>query len=177
MSADPAGDFGVALLPLSVSPASYIEYATIVKPDGLAGFVFDYYSNGDFKFAGVNSVDNTVVIGHFKGGAWTIDASVVKTIKTGKSYELGIAMVGTKVSVSLGGQLVTSQTYNSLLNDGALGLLTRGGNSFFDSLTVWGDDQDFEIFGETAGTNLTHLLAGIFNPTFTVTWVVDEEEA
>jgi len=72
---------------------------------------------------------------------------------------------------------VSSHTYNSLLNDGHLGLFVRGGTSLFDSLTIWGDDQNFKIFGETAGTNLKNLLAEIYNPTFTVTWIVDEDEA
>jgi hypothetical protein len=86
-------------------------------------------------------------------------------------------MLGTKVTLTLGGQNVVTYNYNGLLNDGAVGLLAKGGSSLFDSMTIWGDDQNFRILGETAGDNLTSMLADLYNnPTFTVTWLVDEEE-
>jgi hypothetical protein len=183
MHAEMADGYAVALLPLTVSPASFVEFSTIVKPDGLAGFVFDYYNEGDFKFAGINSTDNTVVIGHYKDGEMTIDTSVDKTIKAGSSYELGISMVGTKVSLTLDGQTVATHLFNALLNDGDVGLMARDGSSLFDSMTIWGDDLDFEIFGHTAeeaealGFNLTDIAGLTYqNPTFNIIWVVDEEE-
>jgi hypothetical protein len=177
----PAHGIAVALLPLNVSPASYLDYATIVTPEGMAGFVFDYYNNNDFKFAGINSTDNTVVIGHFQNETWTIDKSVSRTINADTSYELGISLAGTKVSISLDGSTVTSHTYNALINDGDIGLLARDGNSLFDTMTIWGDDQDFEIYGYTAseaealGFDLAQI-ANLYDPTFDITWIVDEEE-
>jgi Ca2+-binding RTX toxin-like protein len=181
MSVDPGTDFGIALLPLSVSPASFVEYSTTVKPDGLAGFVFDYYSETDFKFAGVNSSDGTVQVGHYKNGIWTIDASADKSIRDGKTYEIGVAVVGTKVSLNLDGQTVINHTYNALLNDGAQGLLVKDGTSLFDLLTIWGDDQDYKIFDYTAaeagalGFDISKI-AGLYDPTFTITWIVDDSE-
>jgi hypothetical protein len=181
MLADGSGDIAVALLPLNVSPASYLDYAATVKPNGMAGFVFDYYNDNDFKFAAVNSADNTVAIGHFQNKTWTVDTSVSRTINADTSYELGISLAGTKVSITLDGQTVTSHTYNALINDGAVGLLAKDGVSLFDTMTVWGDDLDFEIFDHTAseaealGFNLAEI-ANLYNPTFEIIWIVDEEE-
>jgi len=160
---------------------SPIEGLKLKPAHHLAGFVFDYYNDNDFKFAAVNSADNTVAIGHFQNKTWTVDTSVSRTINADTSYELGISLAGTKVSITLDGQTVTSHTYNALINDGAVGLLAKDGVSLFDTMTVWGDDQDYEIYEHTAteaealGFNLAEI-ANLYNPTFEITWIVDEEE-
>ena len=48
-------------------------------------------------------------------------------------------------------------------------------------MTIWGDDQDYAIYGHTVteaealGFNLADI-AGLYDPTFTITWIVDEDE-
>ena len=85
-------------------------------------------------------------------------------------------MVGTKISLELGGQTVASYICNFLRNDGQLGRLVQGDTSLFDSLTLWGDDQDGEIFSEIGGSDLANLLAQAYNHTYAINWIVDEEE-
>jgi len=67
------------------------------------GLVFDYYSATDYKFAAIVAGSNKVVIGHVTATGTIIDASVAKTIAAGTTYQLGISLSGSTVSVTLNG--------------------------------------------------------------------------
>ena len=54
----------ISLFDLDVEPNSYLELEAAVNPDTLGGVVFDYYSDGTYKFAGVLADTDQVVIGH-----------------------------------------------------------------------------------------------------------------
>ena len=72
-----------------------------------------------------------------------IDASADWNIKSGKAYTLGISMLGSSVSVTLDGSAVVGHVFNSLLNDGEIGLFSEGGTTTFDDAQAQGDDPAF----------------------------------
>src|SRR5207244_3221498 len=62
---------------------SYFEMQALinaVKPTGGAAanayLIFDWQSNADFKFAGINVFTNKIEIGHHTDSGWVVDANV-----------------------------------------------------------------------------------------------------
>jgi hypothetical protein len=84
-----------------------------------------------------------VVIGHHTSKGWFIDTSAEQAIEPGTGYKLGISMLGTSVSVTLDGEAVLGHVFNSLLNDGYIGLLSKDGVSNFDDVVAQGDDPAY----------------------------------
>lgn len=137
-------DIGTALQVNSI-----LEIETTVNTNDVAGIVFDYYDQDDFKFAYISAIDNALVIGHCKSGKWVIDASMDILIKAGKDYDLALSLNGTTLSVSVKSagakhwQAVMGYIFNGVTVDGAFGLLAKAGAASFDTLTVKTDDPVF----------------------------------
>ena len=122
--------------------ASVLEATLDFSSDSLAGFLFDAYSPTDFKFAGLDVVDGfvSVVIGHHTNGSGlVIDASFATSLPAGSDHELGIVLKGTTVSLTLDGAPVLGHIFNSLVVDGAFGVMSFGSSSF-DSVNFKTDD-------------------------------------
>jgi len=84
-----------------------------------------------------------VVVGHHtSGGGLVYDATVVAGISTGTDYRLGVSLKGTTVALTLDGGQVLGYVFNSLVVDGAFGVLSTGASSF-DEVTVQTDDPAF----------------------------------
>ena len=125
--------------------ASVLEATLDFSSDSLAGFLFDAYSPTDFKFAGLDVVDGfvSVVIGHHTNGSGlVIDASFATSLPAGSDHELGIVLKGTTVSLTLDGAPVLGHIFNSLVVDGAFGVMSFGSSSF-DSVNFKTDDPAF----------------------------------
>jgi Ca2+-binding RTX toxin-like protein len=145
------GATGMSLLDLGpdhLNVASYLELSSTVNATGRAGFVFDRYADGTFKFVAIDAPADKVIIGHYttKGG-WVSDAVVSKTIDVGTNYLLGVALKGTTVSVTLNGQTVLGYAFNAATVDGNFGLLATGGTASFDVVRVKTNDAAFAAGG------------------------------
>ncbi|HEX2136568.1 MAG TPA: hypothetical protein VHG30_11795, partial [Microvirga sp.] len=140
-----SGDTALALIDLSnttnLKTASLLELSSTFRTAGRAGFVFDFYSNTDFKFAAIDVLTKQVVIGHRTTAGWTVDAVASQsTLNATTDYTLGLTVRGSAVSVTLNGQAVTGFTYNAVSVDGRFGLLTGGTGASFDSVTAKTND-------------------------------------
>ena len=75
-------------------PSYYEVVASIVAEKPIKGYksnaylIFDYQSETDFKFAGIDDATNKMVIGHFDGSEWVVDAETSLSIRFNKDYEL-----------------------------------------------------------------------------------------
>ena len=123
-----------------------LELSATLSTDGVGGFVFDRYAEGDYKFVAIDAEADAVVIGHVspKSGL-TIDASFAKTINAGKDYSLTLRLKGTSASLSLGGQAVGGFVFNAVTVDGGFGLLASRGGTSFESATVKTSDSAFYV--------------------------------
>jgi hypothetical protein len=64
-------------------------------------------------------------------------------LASGVDYTVGVTLKGSTVSVALNGQLMLSRAYNGTVTDGSFGLLSRSGQTSFDSATVKTDDARY----------------------------------
>ncbi len=151
------GDRAITTWALEVATWSLLEFEALIDTGTTGGLIFDYYDADNFKFAAIDALNDQVVIGHHTSKGWYIDASVERVIKPGTSYALGISMLGTSVNVTLDGEAVVGHVFNSLLNDGDLGLLSKDGVSNFDDVVAQGDDP---AYAEESGDALKAATLG-----------------
>jgi Ca2+-binding RTX toxin-like protein len=137
-------DLGVS----SLSVDAFLDLSGLVSTDGRAGFVFDYYSPDNFKFAAIDAPGDKVLIGHYTAkSGWVIDASASKTIKAGSDYNLGLTLKGSTISVTLDGQAVVAHAFNAVTVDGRFGLMTGSDGASFDNVVVKTSDRAFQDVG------------------------------
>ena len=134
---------------INVAAYSRLELLGTLNSDNQGGFVFDYYSNNEFKYATLDVENDEVIIGHYLNGQWNVDAVADQDLESGVDYTLMVTLFGSSATVTLDGKSIVTHTFNSLLNDGQYGVLNVGGNSHFDSYLVRGDDTAY------AGATLT----------------------
>jgi len=179
-SATPGTATGLSILdigPDNLAVSSYLELSAKVSSTGRAGFVFDRYADGSFKFALIDmsgsAVPNTqlvnaqVIIGHYtpKSG-WVNDAVVSKQLLLG-SHSLGLSLKGTTVSVTVDSQTVAGYVFNAATVDGRFGLLARSAASF-DDVRIKTDDAAFRT--TTGGAQVASAgYAGATDSTLTQT--------
>ncbi|MEJ2308986.1 MAG: hypothetical protein P8Z78_06660, partial [Gammaproteobacteria bacterium] len=143
VSGDATLDPELAIGYLDVAAYTQLEMAATLQSTADGGLVFDYYNANDFKFVSLDVANDRLIIGHMSGGKYTEDASVDISLDAGSDYELTLQLFGGAVSVLLDGQAVLSYTYNSLLNDGGFGLLSKSGVTSVDELVIKSDDPAF----------------------------------
>jgi len=146
-SVTPNGASGMSLLDLgpdNLAVSSYLELNAKVNTTGRAGFVFDRYGDGSFKFAAIDVVTDQVIIGHYTAKrGWVNDAVVSKVIDAGTDYTLGVALKGSTVSVTLNDQVVLGYAFNATTVDGNFGLIVTGSGASFDDVRVRTNDPVF----------------------------------
>ena len=131
------------LVNMRVAPASVLGMTAKFSTAGEGGFVFDYYSPEDFKFVVISADSAQLQVGHYTSRTgWVVDAQKSLDTLTG-DITLGISVADSSVSVTLDGSAALSHVYNSLLTDGAFGLLARSGEVSFDSFTIMTDDPAY----------------------------------
>jgi hypothetical protein len=138
---------GISLLDLGpdhLSASSYLSLEAKVNTAGRAGFVFDRYDDGSFKFVAIDAVADQVVIGYYtpKRG-WVSEAVAGRPIDAGVDYTLGVALKGSTVSVSLNGQAIVGHAFYATTLDGRFGLMASAGAASFDDVRVKTDDPAF----------------------------------
>jgi hypothetical protein len=146
-----------------MATTSILTLSTVVKTSGRAGFVFDRYSDTDFKFAAIDVVTKQVMIGHRTNSGWFIDAAITNTsLNATTDYTLGVSLKGSTVSVTLNGQVAVGFSFNGVAVDGRFGLFTRGASASFDSVMVKTNDPSVPqaLTAAAAATSSTSTEAG-----------------
>ena len=128
---------------INVAAFSRLELLATLDSDNQGGFVFDYYSNNEFKYVSLDVQNDEVIIGHYLNGHWSVDAVADQELASGVDYSLMVTLFGSTVTVTLDGKSVVTHSFNSLLNDGQFGVLNVDGNSHFDNFLVRGDDPAY----------------------------------
>jgi hypothetical protein len=124
----------------ALSATSFLELSGKLQTAGQGGFVFDRYDDQTYKFVLVDAPNDKVQIGHRTSKGVVIDATVSRVINTGVDYAMTLTLKGSTVSVALDGQVLLGFSYNALTVDGRFGLLSTGGATSFDTLTVKTND-------------------------------------
>ena len=128
---------------------SWLEVGAKLKTNGTAGFVFDRYSDDDFKFVAIDVVAGRILIGHHTAQTgYVIDASASRALSPSLEHTLTLTLKGSTVSVSVNGAFGASWAFNALTVDGRFGLLVRSGSASFDSVSVKTDDPWFRTAGQ-----------------------------
>jgi hypothetical protein len=123
---------------------------SVVKPTGgwkaNAYMIFDYQSEEDFKFAGLDISTNKLVMGRRDASGWTVDqqASVQGGLKYGNYYNMLLAVNGTTVTLLLNNNTVFTYTYaprvvegvSYALNYGLVGLGSDRSRGQYDNVAV-----------------------------------------
>jgi hypothetical protein len=144
----------VTLLAPSISTSALIDLSATFKISGEGGFIFDRYSDSDFKF--VTVVAGKLTVGHRTATGWVIDASYSNaSLKTGVDYTVGLTLSGLTVGVTLNGQNVLSWAFRAPVTDGGFGLISRTGTTSFDKVSFKSNDpallnQSFALTAESA---------------------------
>ncbi|MBW6493254.1 MAG: hypothetical protein K0B16_01635 [Burkholderiaceae bacterium] len=139
----------------SIQALSILGFDATLSTTGQGGFIFDRYDAENYKFVVIDAPADSIIIGHSSSKAGVvIDASVSRNIVAGRDYELSVMLKGTTVSVTLDGQAAVAFTYNAVAVDGRFGLISRGGTTSFDSVTLKTNDEAVAnlantIFAET----------------------------
>src|SRR4029453_9578543 len=91
-----------------------------------------------YKFTMLDAPNHQIVVGHVDPRrGWTIDARFsAPTVVANVDQRLKVFLKGNTVSLTLDGNAVASYSFNSLLNDGQIGLITNGGPGSYDEFTI-----------------------------------------
>jgi hypothetical protein len=139
-----------------MATTSMLDLNTLVMTAGRAGFVFDRYSDTDFKFAAIDLATKQVLIGHRTAGGWVVDAAVSNTsLSATREYLFGVSLRGSTVSVTLNGQAAVGFAFNGVAVDGRFGLFSKGASASFNWVTVRTNDPSVPTTQmSAAGTSL-----------------------
>ena len=127
MSATSSHTDAVAVYQIGDALPSYYEVrATImgVKPTGgwnaNSYIIFDYQSDTNFKFAGLDVSTNKMVMGHRDASGWVVDAqgSVKGGVKSDTWYNLLLSVNGLTATLVLDNQTLFTFTYAPTVIDG-----------------------------------------------------------
>ena len=114
----------------------------MIGDNNTAGFnrngliIFDYVDANNFKYAGAMFGVNQWRIGHVTNGVWFADANFGQTLAAKVFYDVKVEMEGMTARLFANGALKTSFTFGDALNDGRVGLGTKGAVSLFDDFEV-----------------------------------------
>ena len=107
-------------------PMSYVELEATFRAIGITGFMFDWYSNTDYKFVALDVAGQRVIVGHVVGTTRVIDRAIARVITAGADHLLNIVLKASVVTITLGGQVLASVIYNAPLADGGQGVFGLG---------------------------------------------------
>ena len=134
-------------------PTYYEMRATLRPVKPIAGYksnayvVFDYKSELDFKFAGINVSTNKLEIGHRTTEGWIVDVQGVYTgsLKSDTNYNILLAVNGTVVTLVVDNRTSLTHTFPTVidqygishgLNEGMVGLGGDNSKAAIDNVIV-----------------------------------------
>ena len=166
----------------------YFELLAIlnpVKPTGgfkaNAYLVFDYQSDTDFKFAGINVSTNKLEIGHRTETEWVVDVqgSVQGSLKSNTDYNVFLSVNGSAVTLIVDNDETLSYAFDPRIdedgfvhfaNEGMVGLGANNAKASIDNLVVQ-RLAPIVTYTETADFD-DGTTADLFLPPATGTWSV-----
>lgn len=112
--------------------------------DANAYLIFDYQSETDFKFAGINAKTKKLEIGHRTDNGWVVDVQTPAKFRDGVNYQLLVSVNDTTVTVVVDNKYVANHSFDARIEDGFryglnAGLLGVGAHNsvgFFDNVMV-----------------------------------------
>jgi hypothetical protein len=168
----------------TVLPDYFEMQATInaLKPTGgivaNAYLIFDWQSNSNFKFAGINVSNNQLQIGHYDGTNWVVDNWTNQQLKPATDYVVMLKVNFNTVTLVQGTTSV-SYTYAARvdsagvkhnLKDGETGIATRGGTQAqMDDLVVQAPPGAITL-DKTVDFGATSPASGLFFVPAGSTW-------
>lgn len=134
----------------TVIPPYFEMQATINAVKPLAGYkanaylIFDWQSDTDFKFAGIDISTNKLVIGHRDATGWVVDRTVNTTVKSGVDYLIMLKANGSTATAVMGTTTVSftfAARIDALgishgLNDGIVGIGGQNAAAQIDNVVV-----------------------------------------
>lgn len=109
-----------------------------------AFIVFDYQSETDFKFAGIDGSTNKLVMGHRTEAGWIYDVQTPFSVKMGTFYSLKLVVNGLNATLVVNNSTIFSYTYQArvidgisfTLNAGMVGVGSNNARGSFDNIIV-----------------------------------------
>jgi Ca2+-binding RTX toxin-like protein len=144
-------------LPRGIEANARTELSVSLATGATAGFVFDLYPTGEYKFVLLDVAADMVLIGHHSPSGWTVDASAAFVLEPTSDHRLLISLAGSTVSVMVDDKAVVGHAFNAVTVDGAFGTMVRGGAASFDDFSLKTSDSRFE---EAAAQMLVAPQAG-----------------
>lgn len=131
-------------------PGYYEILATVNANKDKAGYksngfvIFDYHSDTDFKFAGIEVGTDKLQIGQRTADGWIVDTQSNMQLKPKTNYNLLVAVNGTTVTLVVNNQKALSHSFDARvidgfsygLNSGLIAVGTNNAVSRFDNLAV-----------------------------------------
>lgn len=166
---------------------TYYEMLAIlnpVKPTGgyksNAYLVFDYQSDTDFKFAGINVSTNKLEIGHVTEEAWFVDVQGVHngSLKSNTNYNVFLAVNGTTATLVVDGKTTLTHTFEARidyygfahgLNEGMVGLGAQNSKARIDNVVV---QRLAPIYTYTETDEFEGFVSGLFEAPISGVWSV-----
>jgi hypothetical protein len=168
----------------TVIPGYFEMQATInaIKPTAgstaNAYLIFDWQSNTNFKFAGINVSTNKLEIGHYDGSNWVVDATGNAQVKPSTDYVVMLTVNGNQATL-VQGKFSVSFTYTTSvdalgikhsLNYGLVGLGTRAGSqATIDDVVVQAPPAPITL-DKTVDFGSTSPASGLFTGGATGQW-------
>jgi hypothetical protein len=133
-----------------VLPAYYEVQASVGFEKATGGWkanafvIFDYVSEDDFKFAGIDDSTNKLVVGHRAPWGWAVDKQTPFQVKPDKLYNMLVAVNGVNVTVVVDNKSSLAHTFAPRvvdgfaygLNHGMLGMGSDSARGTFDNVAV-----------------------------------------
>ena len=161
----------------TVIPIYFEMQATInaLKPTGGASanayLIFDWQSNTDFKFAGINVSNNKLEMGHRTATGWVVDTWTNYQLKSGIDYVVMLTANGSAATLTLGltsisftfAQRIDSLGVKHSLSDGIAGIGAKGGTKAqIDDVVVQAPPGTITL-DKTVDFSSTSPASGLFN--------------
>jgi len=134
----------VSLIYLQDDLPKYFEISTVINANNTkqgfksnAYIVFDYHSETDFKFAGVDIGLNKVQIGQRTTAGWTVLAEANSQVVANRDQTFKLIADRGAVSLEINGAPALSFTFADVVNSGLAGVATNNAITRFDDFTVY----------------------------------------
>jgi hypothetical protein len=150
----------VSLANINVGSSYLADLTSTFKTTGEGGFVFDYYTQTDYKYVTVSA--GKITLGHRTQSGFKTDAVYNSpSIAANADETIGITLKGTTISVTrkvgTASSNVLSFVYNSVLTDGGVGMYSASGSTSFDAFTVKSDDPGLANFQPLTASTTTRV--------------------